>query len=352
MAGAKPSGSTSAEAEVGREAEFFLRPFEGADVSVSVIGKLHPGDFLGSELRRTPERFTFRLDAATIDGLDRLLHSGTAGPAFADRSRELLAEASRSALAALARGCGFILIKGLPVAGATPASIEALFRAMGDALGSAVQQNLDGDTLTHVRDEGDDPENPEVRLYRTRAAQDFHTDGADVIGLLCLRGAREGGASRIVSSVRAFASLKETRPDLAKALLEPWFFHLPGGKERGLPEAFPRPIVTVTGAKIETFFIPWYLERAQELSTVPRWTAEHVEAFRLYSQIIHDPALSLTMDFEPGDVQWLRNAYVLHARSAYEDELDPTRRRHLLRLWLSSPDLEDRTPRFEELGGG
>lgn len=297
-----------------------------------------------------PARFTYQLDAATRDGLARLLDAGSARePGFGAKARELLADATRASMQELAHGCGFILVRGLPIIDRPLADVEALYRAMGEALGTPVQQNLDGDTLTHVRDEGEDPSNPEVRLYRTRAAQDFHTDGADVIGLLCLRGARVGGASRVVSSVRVFERMREVRPDLAELLLEPWFFHLPGGKARGLPEAFPRPIVTVAGSKTETFFIPWYLERAQLLASVPRWTPKHAEAFALYGQLVHEPELSLEMAFEPGDVQWLRNAYVLHARDAYEDDLEPMRRRHLLRLWLSAAELDDRTPRFEEL---
>lgn len=308
------------------------------------------GHFVGSQLSSDPGRFTFQLDAATRDGLGRLLDAGASSqPGFSDKARELLAGATRASMHALAHGLGFILVRGLPVVDRPLPDVMALYRAMGEALGTPMQQNLDGDTLTHVRNEGDDPSNPEVRLYRTCAAQDFHTDGADVIGLLCLRGARVGGASRVVSSVRVFERMKELRPDLAELLLEPWFFHLPGGKARGLPEAFPRPIVTVNGAKTETFFIPWYLERAQQLESVPRWTPKHAEAFALYQQIVHEPELALAMDFEPGDVQWLRNAYLLHARDAYQDEADSSKRRHLLRLWLSAGEIDDRTPRFEEL---
>ena len=82
---------------------------------------------------------------------------------------------------------------------------------------------------------------------------------------------------------------------------------------------------------------------------MPRWTPKHAEAFALYQQIVHEPELALAMDFEPGDVQWLRNAYLLHARDAYQDEADSSKRRHLLRLWLSAGEIDDRTPRFEEL---
>jgi hypothetical protein len=51
--------------------------------------------------------------------------------------------------------------------------------------------------------------------------------------------------------------------------------------------------------------------------------------------IANEPALYLDMDFEPGDIQLLKNSAILHKRTAYEDWPDPARRRHLLRLWLS-----------------
>lgn len=47
------------------------------------------------------------------------------------------------------------------------------------------------------------------------------------------------------------------------------------------------------------------------------------------------------MDFRPGDIQLLKNSVILHKRTEYEDWQDPTRKRHLLRLWLAAPDFED-----------
>ena len=42
------------------------------------------------------------------------------------------------------------------------------------------------------------------------------------------------------------------------------------------------------------------------------------------------------MDFRAGDIQWLKNAAILHARTEFEDHAEPERKRHLLRLWLTS----------------
>lgn len=50
--------------------------------------------------------------------------------------------------------------------------------------------------------------------------------------------------------------------------------------------------------------------------------------------------LSLHMILEIGDIQFLSNEHVLHARTAYKDYPPPAPRRHLLRLWLSTPENE------------
>ena len=50
------------------------------------------------------------------------------------------------------------------------------------------------------------------------------------------------------------------------------------------------------------------------------------------------------MDFQPGDIQLLNNAKILHSREAYDDHDDPGRRRHLLRLWLAAHDFTSVEP--------
>ncbi len=59
-----------------------------------------------------------------------------------------------------------------------------------------------------------------ARLYRSAKGIAFHCDAADVVGLLCLRAAKQGGQSRIASSVYVFDELLRTSPDLAPELFE------------------------------------------------------------------------------------------------------------------------------------
>jgi hypothetical protein len=308
-----------------------------------------PGDFRGPELAASPESYVHELPAEVRRELARLLAEIARGRDVEADVRATMMDAHARTAAMLATGHGLILLRGVPVAGHARATLATLFTMMGRSLGRPMPQNLEGETITDIRDTGADPTDPDVRLYRTRAEQDFHTDGADVIGLLSIQPARSGGASRIVSSVRVYQEMQARRPDLAALLLQPWFFHIPGAKARGLPEALPRPIVTMNGGKIESFYIGWYIRNAQGLDRVPTLTKDQHEALALYEAIANDPALYLDMDFQPGDVQWLRNCFVLHKRTAYED--DPERKRHLLRLWLAIDRLADGTPRFP-IGGG
>ena len=102
------------------------------------------------------------------------------------------------------------------------------------------------------------------------------------------------------------------------------------------------------GAKLHTFFIPWYLRRSQEIPEAPRLSPAQVEVIALVESLANDPRFHVAMRFEPGDVQWLSNASILHKREAYEDDPDPARKRHLLRLWVSAPDLDASDPTLRD----
>ena len=47
------------------------------------------------------------------------------------------------------------------------------------------------------------------------------------------------------------------------------------------------------------------------------------------------------MNFLEGDMQFLKNSVVLHARTDYEDWDSAEEKRHLLRLWLNVPEFAD-----------
>jgi alpha-ketoglutarate-dependent taurine dioxygenase len=77
---------------------------------------------------------------------------------------------------------------------------------------------------------------------------------------------------------------------------------------------------------------------AQRHAEVPRLAARQLEALDAIERLSNDPEFHVEMTFEPGDIQLLSNAWILHAREAYEEDAELDSPRHLLRLWLMAHD--------------
>lgn len=232
-------------------------------------------------------------------------------------------------------GRGFQVVSGIPVQRMSQDECERLFWCVGLHMGRPGAQNAQGDLLGHVVDTGEDASDPFVRLYRTSADIAYHCDAADVVGLLCLRRAREGGASRIVSSVSVYNALLAEHPEWIPRLYEPFPVDLrnEGAADRLQHIAIP-PCRHAAG-RLRTFWHSDYFRSSQRHADVPRFDETQRALLDRYEEIASDPDLYLDMHLEPGDVQWLSNHVILHARTRYQDDPDPARKRHLLRLWLS-----------------
>jgi Taurine catabolism dioxygenase TauD, TfdA family len=282
------------------------------------------------------------LSAAEIEDLDRAVaHARATAKSLAQLSRgdfplTVLARSVEDWLDSLDSGRGFVLVRGVPVERYGEEDASLAYWGLGLHLGRAVSQNAAGDLLGHVRDAGLAHRAPTVRLYRTREPLAFHTDGSDIVGLLCLRPAKSGGTSRIASSVAIYNEILRRRPDLVSTLHEPFPFDRNGEEGPGEPPYFALPICRQAGGRLRTFYIGWYIRDSQRHPEAPRLTAAQREVIDLIDEIATDPRIHLDMDFRVGDIQWLKNAAILHARTEFEDYAEPERKRHLLRLWLTS----------------
>ena len=187
-----------------------------------------------------------------------------------------------------------------------------------------------------MRDTGAARADETLRLYKTREQLGFHTDGADIIGLLCLRPTRSGGRSRVASSAAVYNEILRRRPDLVPVLYEPFPFDRNGEERPGEPPFFSIPLVREAKGGIGTFYIGWYIRGSQRHASAPRLSPAQREVIDLIDAIAEDPAFHLEMEFASGDIQWLKNSVTLHARTEYEDFAEPERKRHRLRLWLTS----------------
>jgi hypothetical protein len=326
-----------------------------AEAASAVTG--HPADWLGRDLA-TRTDWIHVLTAAELAELDlairTLRRSGKAllEIAASDFPLSALAPGLTAWRDALARGRGFVLVRGFPVRRYSAEDAALAYWIIGTHLGRPVSQNAEGDRLGHVIDTGADPDSLSTRLYRTRRELTFHTDGADLIGLFCLRRARSGGVSRIASSVAVYNELVRRRPDLAPLARASYAHYMPGAQGRADASVFQYPIVSGEADRFRMLFLGWYIRNAQTVSGVPALSREQLELIDLLEQIPEEPGIALDMSFEEGDIQFLKNSVILHARTEYEDFDEPDEKRHLLRLWLSAPDFLDGDDRLRQGVGG
>ena len=245
-----------------------------------------------------------------------------------------LFEAAKEWRADLASGRGFVVLTGLPVERWGETRSGLAFWLIGHALGVPGAQNASDELLGHVIDYGETSDAPHVRLYRTASNIGFHCDAADVVGLLCLEKAVSGGASRIASSVAIWNALFQQDPDAAKLLFEPFAVDR---RDEQPPDQRPffdmAPCRFDDEGTLRTFYHGEYFRSAQRLEEIGTLAPERIAALDQYDAIGNDPAYRLDMHLEPGDIQFISNHSIVHARTEYEDAAD--RKRHLLRLWLS-----------------
>lgn len=244
----------------------------------------------------------------------------------------------RAAVDEAQHGRGVMLLRGLPREALDVEEYELLTWAIGLHLGVARPQDRQTRYINAVRDVGVDYRSPTGRGYSSKAGLDFHVDGGDVVLLACYNQAPVGGDSMVSSAVTAWRVMVEERPDLARALELPVPFSRQGEQVEGQAPFFMIPIYARTDTDV---FCMWNRNRIVNgfaLPGAPACTVAQAEAMGYLDAVLRRPDVMLTMRLEPGDLQILSNFTTLHSRTAFEDDPDPSRRRTLFRLWLSTPN--------------
>ncbi|KAG8625561.1 hypothetical protein KVT40_005962 [Elsinoe batatas] len=305
-----------------------------------------------SEYRNNPETWThvFSEDEVAEMGkaADDFLSSGTPLTGISKEKFTLpKMAASLTALRnELLNGKGFILFKGFPVQEWGNHKSAVAYMGLGTYLGYFVSQNSRGHVLGHVKDVGEDSTQiDKVRIYRTNARQYFHADDSDIVGLLCVARALEGGESDLVSVHHVWNTLQKENPDVAETLTKPiWYFDRKGETSVGQEEWIKTAVFYMEpgpNGRLYSKWDPYYirsLKRFSEKGLIPALSPEQEKAAAVLEETCN--RLALHMILEIGDIQFLSNAHILHARTAYKDHAPPLPRRHLMRLWLATPHSE------------
>ncbi len=289
------------------------------------------------------EQATHRVAAGPDTAVAQLTPTAFPLPTLAPRLHALRDE--------VLNGRGFARLRGLPVQRWSLREAAIAFLGIGCHIGSARSQNAKGHILGHVKDMGLSSDDPNVRIYQTHERQTFHTDSADIVGLLCLQVAKTGGHSALVSSVTIFNEMRKRRPDLLPHLFAPIETDRRGEVPVGEKPYFTIPTYNWHEGHLSAIYQRQYIESARRFADVAPLTPAQVEAFDLFDALSNDPALNFHMVLEPGDVQLVHNHTLLHDRTAFEDWSEPAKRRHLLRLWLAPKQARPLPPVFAQRYG-
>ena len=263
----------------------------------------------------------------------------------------------------LEHGRGAVLLRRLPVERFSEEELKQIYWGLGLHLGTPRCQNAHGELIGEVRDEvrryGDVHQPgvaqaagaPVTSRYKARSNGPlrFHTDRADVVGLLCVRKARAGGLSKVVSTAAVYNEILRRRPDLHALLCQDYVRTREGEEVGGERTVYALPVFGVCDGRFTSQYSRTFVEAAQRLPGVPPLSGAQNEALDLLAEVAEEQCFRMTL--EPGDIQLLNNHVIYHGRTPYEDDDGSDSDRLLYRLWLSMPNSRALPPGFEVLWG-
>lgn len=238
----------------------------------------------------------------------------------------------------LENGVGFVIIDKLPMEEFSKEEAKAVYWVLSQLVSRPVAQSWDGKMVYDVTDLGKPPGNG-VRPDVTNAEQNFHTDNSynlcapDYVSLLCLRPAKEGGISSIVSFHSVYNEMLTKHPRLVDRLFAPYLFDRNKEHAPDAPPVISHPLMQVVGGRLTSrlshrHVINGYGMAGVELDPLGEDALETLEATMNQAHLIRE------FFFEPGQIQIVDNRRLGHRRTVYTDFAEADRKRHLVRLWL------------------
>ena len=240
-------------------------------------------------------------------------------------------------------GRGFVVLRGLPVGRRFDrVAAAAVFWAICTRIGRLVPTVKDGALLNHVYDRGPG-QDPNARAYTTNIGGHIHSDGVEVVGLMCLQPAISGGESIVASSMTVFNTLLEEHPEWLPIVFERFACDWKMEEPPGSPGWYPQSLYCYVDGWLSATLKTGFLRSAQRFAGVEPLTGAELACLEYLESIPKRPGMTLHMALEAGDIQLVNNYVTLHSRTAYQDDpARPDKRRHMLRYWMSRSDLSPR----------
>jgi Taurine catabolism dioxygenase TauD, TfdA family len=310
----------------------------------------------GRDMAQSP-RWQRRLDAAQLAEIDAAVKTARARAlsweeaSAADFRLPGLAPLIDDIRDELENGSGLLMLRGIDVGRYDPAELRLLYAGLCRQIGTLVYSNRGGEIMREVRDVGADVgkrygelpgrgrEGAFLSSYSrtlSNGALRHHTDRCDVVALFCVRQAMRGGVSKLCSSPAVHNAMLARRPDLAAALYRDVWRSRFGEEDETGSLGYALPVWGVRNGKFTSHYSRTFVEAGQRTPDAPRVSEAQWQALDMLSDLADE--LSFEMSFTPGDIQFVNNHVIYHARTAFEDDAGAGCDRLLLRLWLAMPN--------------
>ena len=232
-------------------------------------------------------------------------------------------------------GVGFAIVGGWPVGDHSYEMNVAAYGVIASHIGEIKIQNYEGDWIVDVVNTNK-PYSHTSRGYQSSDLLPFHSDGADISGLLGLGEAAWGGETILVSAITLYNTLADERPDLLPILERGFYHHRRGQHPAGEhPLSSNRiPVFAFHNGLLHSCYnrnpIEWVSHEGMKLME------RETEALDVIDAIVARPELQVSITIGAGEMLFFNNFTALHSRTAFKDDAD--QKRHLVRLWLEDPN--------------
>ncbi|KAI0107584.1 Clavaminate synthase-like protein [Nemania sp. FL0031] len=246
-------------------------------------------------------------------------------------------------------GLGLFALRGLDPTKYSREDNVLIFLGVSSYVGEQRgKQDDSGHIFAHIREAKFMVHNQRSRPIRdSNLPSAFHTDPfCDILAMQTRSLAAKGGNHIVSSTLQVYHTLLAERPDLIPVLAAPnWPFDTRGVLT---PPDF-RPLLYYHDGRIMMNFFRDPLTGVKDYArsdTMPHLTPIQHEALDFVQGAAHRFERHLRM--KPGDLTFINNFGLLHAREGFEDSQDSVR--YLVRLWLRNAELAWSLPLPLEIG--
>jgi alpha-ketoglutarate-dependent taurine dioxygenase len=202
-------------------------------------------------------------------------------------------------------------------------------------LGEPLPQNEKGDRYVYVVDEGQRL-SAGGRYHQSNEGGELHTDSPqyeqppEVISLVCVQPAMEGGESKLASAYAVHNSLLRDHPSRLPLLYEAFHF-----LRKPTTNTTVAPIFTYDGKHLGCRYLGEYVRSGYAMQGETLAVTPKGEALAALDAALSRADAVVELSLAAGDVLVLDNQRILHGRSSFRDDPDHVYpRREMGRLWL------------------